>query len=158
MREVYRIRNPQELFLAGSEVLVQVLRYPPEPLSVALTLEHGAHEQLKGPTMQLSLRHLALPCCLPVQTENLPEFVLAGCARPVNLVAEDEDGTAGQLLIRQQGVQLNLALSEPCPVAAVHQEDNSVHCGKVVLPHPSGLVMATQVKSGEPDPIDGQLL
>jgi hypothetical protein len=38
----------------------------------------------------------------------LPEFVLPSCARPVNLVAEDENRAVGQLLIRQQRVQFNL--------------------------------------------------
>jgi hypothetical protein len=41
----------------------------------------------------------------------LPKFILSSSAGPVNLVAEDENRTVGQLLISQQRVQLNLYTS-----------------------------------------------
>ena len=41
-----------------------------------------------------------------------PELVLARRPRPVDLVAEDEDGAVAQLLVCQQGLQLDLALTE----------------------------------------------
>ena len=128
--------------------------------------------------MELCPGHCALPSGLAVQTEHLSQLVLPCCSRPVNLVAEDEDGTVAQLLVSQQRLQLHFALPEPGPVAAVHQEDDGVHSWEIILPHPPGLVMATKIKSGEskerkicpclpgakwcllhsPNPVDGELL
>ena len=58
--------------------------------------------------MQLGPGDGALAGGLPVQPEQLPELVLPGGARPVDLVAEDEDGAVGQLLVSQQRLQLVL--------------------------------------------------
>ena len=80
-----------------------------------------------------------------------PELVLAGGPGPVDLVAEDEDGAVAELLVCQQGLKLDLALTKPGPVAAVHQEHDGVHRGEVILPHPPGLVMAPEVECGEPE-------
>jgi len=104
--------------------------------------------------MQLVLRHLSFPRRLAVQPKNLPEFIFTRCTRSVNLVAENEDGTAGQLLVGQQGVQLDLALTKSGSIAAIDQEDDSIHSWEVIFPHPSGLVMTTQVERREPDSID----
>ena len=100
--------------------------------------------------MQLRPGHGALPSGLSVQAKHLSQLVLAGGSRPVNLVAEDEDGTVAQLLVSQQRLQLHFALAEPGPVAAVHQEHDGVHSGEVILPNPPGLVMTPQVECGEP--------
>ena len=127
--------------------------------------------------MQLRPGHGALASGLSVQSKHLSQLVLAGGSRPVNLVAEDEDGTVAQLLVSQQRLQLHFALAEPGPVAAVHQEHDGVHSWEIIFPHPPGLVMATKIKGGEsretnlcscsnycpgvfhsPNPVDGELL
>ncbi len=53
---------------------VEVLRDPPESLSVSLPLEDGAHEELERPGVQLRPRHLALARRLAVQAKHLPEL------------------------------------------------------------------------------------
>ena len=127
--------------------------------------------------MELRPGHRPLPGGLAVQSKHLPQLVLPGGSGPVDLVAEDEDGAVAQLLVSQQRLQLNFTLSEPGPVAAVHQEDDGIHCGEVIFPHPPSLVMATKIESGEseaeyrvpalavscsfthsPNPVDGELL
>ena len=80
----------------------------PESLSISLPLEYGAHEEFEGATVEFTSGNLSLSSCLAVQTEHLPEFVLARSPWSVNLVSEDKDGTVGQLLVSQKRVQLNL--------------------------------------------------
>ena len=83
-------RKPPKL--RCSVTLVQVLWYPPakrkerhasvddslacsspESLSVSLSLEDTAHEELQGPAVQLRPGYLALARRLSVQPEHLPE-------------------------------------------------------------------------------------
>jgi hypothetical protein len=65
------------------------------------------------------------------------------CPGPVNLIAEDEDGAVGQLLVGQQRVELGLGLDEARAVAAVDQEDDGVDGRKVVAPDLGANVMIT---------------
>ena len=127
--------------------------------------------------MELRPGHRPLPGGLAVQSKHLPQLVLPSGSGPVNLVAEDEDGTVAQLLVSQQRLQLHFALAEPGPVAAVHQEDDGVHSWEIIFPHSSRLVVAAKIKGGEsretnfcscsnccpvvfhsPNPVDGELL
>ena len=98
--------------------------------------------------MELRPGHCSLPSGLTVQSEHLSQLVLPGGPGPVDLVAEDEDGTVAELLVSQERLQLDLALSEPGPVAAVDQEHDGVHRREVVLPDSPGLMMTSQVKCG----------
>ena len=52
----------------------------------------------------------------------------------------------------------DLALVEPLPIAGVHQEDDGVYGGEVILPDAASLVMAAQVERGEAHVADGELL
>ncbi len=63
------------------------------------------------------------------------DLVLRSRSGPVDLVAQDEDGAVGQLLVRQQGVQLHLGLAKALAVASVDQKHDGVHRGEVVFPH-----------------------
>ena len=73
----------------------------PESLSISLSLEYGAHEQLQGASVQLSPADLTLARGLPVQAEHLPQLLLPGSTRPINFVAEDQDRAGSQLLVSQ---------------------------------------------------------
>jgi len=108
--------------------------------------------------MQLGPADLALSGGLAVQPEQLPQLLLSSGTGSVDLVAKDQDGAVSQLFVSQQGLQLDLALVEPCPVAAVNQEHDGVHSWEVILPHTPGLVMASKVKGCEPDSVNRQLL
>ena len=64
----------------------------------------------------------------------MPELLLADGAGRVDLVAEDEERHLGELLDREQRVQLRLRLGEPLDVDAVDEEDDPVDLGEVVPP------------------------
>ena len=85
--------------------------------------------------MELRPRDLALSRCLAVEAEDLPQLILGGRPGPVNLVAQNEDRTVGQLLVCEEGVQLHLGLAEADAVAGVNQEHDGVHSGEVIFPH-----------------------
>ena len=85
--------------------------------------------------MKFRSRDFALSGRLPVQAESLAKFFLRTRARPVNFVAQDEDGAVGQLLVCEEGVELSLGFCEPAPVAAVDEEDDGVDGGEVVAPN-----------------------
>ena len=137
----------------------------PESLSVSLSLEDAAHEELQRSAVKLCSGHIPLASRLAVQSEHLPQLVLSRGPGPIDLVAEDEDGTVAELLVSQQRLQLYFALAEPellvinllhsagedspGSVAAVDQEHDGVHRGEIVLPDPPRLVMTSQIESGE---------
>lgn len=73
-----------------------------------------------------------------VQRKVVPQLVLAGRARFVDLVAQDEHRAVREGLVRQQRVQLVLALGEPAAVPRVDQEHDRVHRREVVLPDTTG--------------------
>ena len=64
----------------------------------------------------------------------MPEVVLAHRVGVVDLVAQDEEWDLGQLLDRQQRIELGFALREALVVGAVDEEDNTVYLGEVVTP------------------------
>jgi hypothetical protein len=113
---------------------VEILPDPPQSFSVALTFKDRTHEQFERSAVQLRSWDLALAGRLTVKAEGLTELLFRASSRSVDLVSEDEDRTVGQLLVGQQRVQLGLGLGESVTIAAVHQEDDGVHRGKVVAP------------------------
>lgn len=64
----------------------------------------------------------------------MPELLLADGASRVDLVAENEEGHLGELLDREERVELRLGLGEPLNVDAVDEEDDPVYLGEVVPP------------------------
>ena len=69
-----------------------------------------------------------------VQTQLMPELVLAHGAGCVNLVAEDKEGDLGELLNGEEGVKLRLGLGEPLKISTVDEEDDTVDLREVVTP------------------------
>ena len=72
---------------------------------------------------------------LTIETKDLPELILRSSPSSVNLITEDEDGTVGKLLVRQQRVKLNLGLLKTSTITRVNQEYNGIHGGKVITPY-----------------------
>lgn len=121
----------------GADLLgasVEVLADPSQAFSVALALEDRTHEQFERPTVELGARDFALPGRLSVEAESLTKLLFGASSGPVDLVAQDEDGAVGQLLVGQEGVELGLGLDEPGSVADVDQEDDGVDGREVVTP------------------------
>ena len=85
--------------------------------------------------MELRPGHLSLAGGLSVEAEELPELVFGGRAGTVNLVAQDEDGAVGKLLVCEEGVQLDFGLVKAITIASVNQKYDGVHRGEVILPH-----------------------
>jgi hypothetical protein len=88
------------------------------------------------PTSQRHGGRTHLPSGL-VHSKVVAELFLRHGARCIDLVAEDEERHLGELLDREQRVQLGLALREALKVGAVHKEDNPVHLREVVAPEPA---------------------
>ena len=66
------------------------------------------------------------------------ELVLGHGIRVVDLVAEDDERHLGELLHRQERVELGLGLGEPLVVLGVDEEDDAVDFGEVVFPEAAG--------------------
>lgn len=73
-----------------------------------------------------------------VESEVVPELLLADSAHGVNLVPKDQEGHLGQLLDGQEGVELRLGLGEALKVGRVDEEDDTVDFREVVAPEAAG--------------------
>ena len=78
-------------------VLVKVLSDPPQSFSVSLPLKDWAHEKFKRSSVKFAPRDFALACCLAVEAESLPKFFFWASARPIDFIAQDQDGTVRKL-------------------------------------------------------------
>ena len=68
----------------------------------------------------------------------MSQLVLAHGVRVVDLVAEDQEGDFGEILHREQGVELGFGLGEALVVFGVDEEDDARHLGEVVAPEAAG--------------------
>lgn len=135
--------------------LLNILRQPSNTVSVALSHDNGAHEELNGSDVAVE-RHLALTGGL-VQSEGVLELELGHGLGHVDLVAQNQEGHSLELLNGKQRVELGLGLGESSRVGNVNEEDNAVDLGEVVLPHSSSLDMSTEIEGCEFAVADGQL-
>ncbi len=72
---------------------------------------------------------------LTVQVEDMSDLVFAGGADLVDLVAQDDNGTLGELLVAEKWLQLVYGLGEALAIPHVNEEDDGVNRRKIVLPH-----------------------
>lgn len=101
---------------------LDVLAQPPNPLSVPLPHNHAAHEDLnRADALE---RHLTLARCL-VQAQHAAQLVLGDGIWVIDLVAEDDERRALELLHGEQGVELGLGLLEALVVLCVDEEDDA---------------------------------
>ena len=128
-----------------------VLRDPTEALAVALAHDDGAHEDLDGPDVLEG--DLALAGGL-VEPDGLAQFLLRDGTGRVDLVAKDEEGHFGELLDREERVELGARLGESLVVLRVDEEDDAVHLGEVVLPQTTCLLVSAEIVRGELDLAD----
>ena len=101
---------------------LDVLAQPPDPLSIPLPHNHAAHEDLNRPNALK--RHLALARSL-IQAQHAAQLVLRDGIRVVDLVAEDDERRALQLLHGEQGVELGFGFLEALVVLCVDEEDDA---------------------------------
>ncbi len=87
----------------------------------------------------------------------MAEFLLGHGVRVIDLIAQDEEGHLGQVLHREQRVQLGFALGKPLVVLGVHHEHDAAHLREVVLPQPTRLLVPAQVEGREAAVADGEL-
>lgn len=107
---------------------------------------HGAHEKLdRSDALEL---HLALSGGL-IETELVSHLILGHGIGVVDLVAENDEGNLGELLHREEGVELGLGLSESLVVLGVDEEDDTVDLGEVVSPDTTGYRIQELVESLE---------
>jgi len=128
---------------------VDVLGEPTESLTISLTLQHGAHEQLQRTAWQLAPTHLALPRGLSEEAKEVSEFVFRGGARSIDFVSEYKDRTICQLFVCKEAIELDETLLQPPAVTAVDEEYNSVHSWEIILPHLTSLGVTAQVECCE---------
>jgi hypothetical protein len=88
----------------------------------------------------------------------MSHLILGDGVGVVDLVTENDEGNLGQLFHREEGVELSLGLSESLVVLGVDKEDDTVNLGEVVAPDTSGLLMTTQIESGEANVSNSKLL
>ena len=121
---------------------LDVLRQPPYALTVALAHDDRAHEDLdRADALE---GDLALARRL-VQTELMTEFILRHGIRVIDLVAKDKEWDLGQLLHREESVELGLGLGESLVVFGVNKEDDTVYFGEVISPNTASCDMVSLV-------------
>ena len=74
-----------------------------------------------------------LTCAFSVQSEVHSDFVFRGGSGAVDLVAEDENGHIGDLLILHQGVQLSFGLGKAFSIPRIHEKHDAVHSREIIL-------------------------
>ncbi|KAI0561280.1 small GTP-binding protein Sar1 [Gracilaria domingensis] len=141
---------------ATRKMSLNVVAQPPEALGVAHFPDDGAHEELDGADVAHGRGGLSRGEV--VQAERRSQLLVAGGARHVDLVAQDEERDVGQHLIADEPVQLVLDLREALPVDGVHQEHDAVHLCVVVAPNLARGGVAAQVEGAEADVADHDLL
>lgn len=133
--------------------LLNVLRQPPNALTVSLSHHNRAHEDLNGPNS--IKRHFALASSL-IQAELMSQLVFGNSVWVVDLVAEDEKWGLGEVFHAEQSVELGFRLGEALGVLGVNEEDNTADFREVVLPQTTRLLMTAEIEGGEAAATDGQ--
>lgn len=67
----------------------------------------------------------------------------------VDLVTEDDERSAGELLHGEERIELRLGFGETLVVLGVDEEDDAADFGEVVAPEAAGLRVAAQVEGRE---------
>mmetsp|Transcript_36614 Transcript_36614/g.117727 ORF Transcript_36614/g.117727 Transcript_36614/m.117727 type:complete len:230 (+) Transcript_36614:1-690(+) len=143
----------------SSEDLLEELGEPLEALGVAHALHDTDHEELHGAhTAVVVLLDLAAIGHVLVKTEDSPQLILGGGGRDVDLVAQDDKRHVGEGLVLEQPREFLAGLLEAGAVRGVHNEDDAVDSGEVVLPDAARRLVAAEVVGAEADVLDHQLL
>jgi len=134
--ERFRHRNPPAPpTVLPSVLILDVLREPPEGLSVTLPHDDGAHEELDGSD---SLEgNLSLARSL-VDAELVAKLILRDGVGVIDLVAEDNEGDLGQIIHGEKRVDLGAGFGEPLVVLGINEEDDAADLGEVISPQASG--------------------
>lgn len=141
----------------GALSVLKVVGEPSESFPVAPLLDDTAHEHFQG--TNVVGRDGALLTSGEAVTSQMPlQHILRDSGRDINLVAQNDEGHLGEVVLLKQTIKLGLGLRETGRVGCVDQEHNRVNLGEVILPQPSGFNVTTKVKSAELDVTHIQLL
>lgn len=135
---------------------LDVLTEPSDTLSVSLTHDNGAHEDLKRAEVAIE-RNLALTGGLE-ETKGMSELILRDSMGLINLVTKNKEGNALELLDGKESIELSLRLSKSAGISSVNEVDNAANLGEIVSPQTTGLKMSTEIEGGELDVANSQLL
>lgn len=118
--------------------------------------DDGAHEDLKRAEVAIE-RNLALTGGLE-ETKGMSELVLRHSVGLVNLVTKYKEGNALELLDGKESIKLSLGLGKSGGISSINEVNNSANLREVVSPETTGLKMSTEIKGGELDVANSQLL
>lgn len=68
----------------------------------------------------------------------MAQLVLGDGVGMIDLITEDEEGHASELLHGEQGVELGFGLGEPFEIFCVNEEHDPAYFGEVVFPEAAG--------------------
>ena len=80
-------------------LLLDVLRQPPETISISHLTDNAAHEELNGPDARVGKVHLPFASSAVGLAQAVAELLLRCCIRDVYLVSKDEEGNTGKQII-----------------------------------------------------------
>lgn len=120
-----------------------ILGQPSDAITVALTHDNRAHEQLdRSDALQ---RDLALAGGL-VQAKSVSQLLLRLGLWVIDLVAEDNEGNLGEFLHGKKGIEFGLDFGESDVVDGIDEEDNAVNLGEVISPDTTGYSKSAMMK------------
>eukprot|EP00413_Alexandrium_margalefii_P049510 CAMPEP_0204610442 /NCGR_PEP_ID=MMETSP0661-20131031/61506_1 /ASSEMBLY_ACC=CAM_ASM_000606 /TAXON_ID=109239 /ORGANISM="Alexandrium margalefi, Strain AMGDE01CS-322" /LENGTH=199 /DNA_ID=CAMNT_0051622253 /DNA_START=521 /DNA_END=1120 /DNA_ORIENTATION=+ len=152
-------RSPPQPTRAGRELgpSLEELCEPLEAFGVAHTLNDTDHEELHRPDTRVVLLGLLTVSHMAVEPKHVTKLVLGRSRGDVDLVAQHDEGHICEGLVLKQVRQLLLGLRKACTVCSIHEENDAVDIGKVVLPDAVRRLVATEVVGAEADVLDHQL-
>mmetsp|Transcript_91646 Transcript_91646/g.263749 ORF Transcript_91646/g.263749 Transcript_91646/m.263749 type:complete len:285 (+) Transcript_91646:153-1007(+) len=139
------------------KTLLQELRQPLEAFGIAHALHHADHEELDGAHAGVVFLHLAAVGHMAVKAERVAELVFARRGGDVDLVPEHDERHGCERLVLEQAGELLPGLLEACTVCGVHEEDDAVDGGEVVLPDAARRLVASEIVRSEANVFDHQL-
>ena len=135
-------------------VCLEILREPSEGFAVALSSQYTAHKEFHGTAGDVRASNVALAsgrCC---NAEQVAKFLFTHRSRQIDLVAEYDHGSVGNLLVGQQAleksrrvrceterrtgcthVEFCFGLRETAAIDGIDEKDDGINCRKVIFPY-----------------------
>lgn len=73
-----------------------------------------------------------------VETQIMPELLLAYSTGCVDLVTKDKERNLGEFLDREKSIQFSLGFRETLKVGRVNEEDDTIDFREIVTPESAG--------------------
>jgi len=130
--------------------LRQELRQPFESVRISHSSNDRAHVQFNGSHIIVGVGSLVFAVGVH-QAEGVLELFFGSCRRHVNFVSQNQERDVLQFLAGQESVQLFFCFGEAASVNGVHEVDDAVDGGEVILPEASRGFVATEIEGLELD-------